>query len=536
MNKIKQIFCLCFLLVSDVIGQQYVAIPIEIDKNFIYARISWVSENMFCIVADRGYNSSGFIHFVFHYDSTGTLIHGPRKLQTPYSSQEDYCFSLGRMLYFMEDEKSDMGGDVFRIAAYIGADGILHDERKEVFFIKHSKQFRKLENDHPVFESYVGTSKQKALLTYNNDFADPISESLQFRILDESGNMTGIDTLKLPYTDRLCNIIDVIFDDEKMDVFLLCNVLEDDGDKKKKYLKTGFIKYNIVTKDLLEIKEGLPVFSKCKVQHIFNDERIYYNGLKIDETDPGNWTVAFAEIDVVNMRVDLAKNSTPNPVYTNGFYYKKKLNNSSIFPIGFSVDKEGNYSAGWIKFYSLQQIPTMYNSPVPNGGMPIIIAPALGIAGMVLLAGVALAVNSANNSANIHSVKTDPGIWFNYSPDKEQYTVDTVNNSSTWNSYYTYSMTGFKTEQNRYCLYNDRDELNKELSVIRAEKIGFNTDTISKSFTEIFPNFPANIIFPGSGYKTSDRSYFIGQYSYSNDPNAKKDTIKEDQLYLIIFE
>ncbi len=532
MNRIKNIFCFCFLLVSDVIGQQYVAIPIEIDKNFIYARISWVSENMFCIVADKGYNESGFTHFVFHYDSTGTLIHGPRKLQTSYSSQEDYCFSLGRMLYFMEDEKSDMGGDVFRIAAYIGADGILHNERKEVFFISHSKQFKKLENDHPVFESYVGTSKQKALLTYNNDFVDPISESLQFRILEENGNMTSIDTLNLTYKDRLCNIIDVIFDDEKMDVFLLCNILEDAGDKKKKYLKTVFVKYNIVNKDFLEITEDLPVFSKCKVQHIFSDEKIYYSGLKIDETDPDNWSVAFAEIDLINFKVDLAKNNTPNPEYIKGFYNKKKLNNSSIFPIGFSVDEDGSYSAGWIKFYSLQQIPTMYNSPGPNGGMPMIIAPALGIAGMVLLAGVALAINSANN----HSVKSDPGIWFNYSPEKEQYTVDTMSNSSNWNNYYTNSMSEFYSGQNGFCLYNDKNEMNKEFSIIKAKKIGFNTDTISKNITEIFPDFPANIIFPGSGYKTSDRSYFIGAYSYSNDLNAKKDTIKEDQLYLIIFE
>lgn len=533
MLRSKLIIFSFLLSSSGLMAQNFGALPIEMDKHFIFARVSWISQNSFCIVADKGYKETKFIHFIFHYDSTGALLRRPLKLQTSYSSQDDFCFSLGRTVFYLEDENGDMGGNLFRIAAYIGADGILHDKRKEIFFISHAKQFKKLENDHPVFESYVGTNRQKALLTYNNDFVDPISETLQFRVLDENGNMTSIDTLNLPYKDRFCNIIDVIFDDDKMDVFLLCNILEDAGDKKRKFFKTVFVKYNILTKDLLEIKEGLPVFSKCKVQHIFNDEKIYYSGLKTDETDPGNWSVAFAEIDLVNMKVDLAKNNTPNPEYIKGFYNKKKLNNSSIFPIGFSIDKEGNYSAGWIKFFSLQQIPAMNNSPGPNGGMPMIIAPSLGIAGMALLAGVALAINSANN----HSVKSDPGIWFNYSPDKEQYTVDTMRNSATWgNNYYTFDMSELYSGQNGYCLYNDKNEMNKEFSIIKAKKIGFNTDTISKTITEIFPDFPVNIIFPGSGYKTSDKSYFIGQYSSSNDPNAKEDTFKKDQLYLIIFE
>ena len=537
MKRIKYLFLLFFgiffTLFLNLNAQQFKAIPIEIEREFAFVKVAWVSDSMFCIVADKEFNGNKFVHFVFFYNSSGKLLHEPIKFRSSFSSQDDYCFSMEETLFFIEDEINDIGGHIFRIAAFIGKDGILHDERKEIFYINHSKESRMLEKEHFSFNVYTGKNHKNALLTYNNDYADPKQEGFRFKILNSNGKISDEDTLQLPFYDRLCNMNDIIFDDEKMKIYILCNLFED-KDNKKQYLKSVFIKYDIITKFISETIDDMAIFSKCKVQHILKGDKLIFSGLKTDEADPSKWSAAFSSIDLNTMHVDLAKNFIPGKEYTDPFYFRGKLLNEFIIPIGFNMDTLGNLYAGWTKFFSLQQIPAMKNSgSMSYPGIPVLVVPSVPglVIGIALLAGAALAYNMSQSN----SPYQDLSLWVKYSPLNDEFKVDTINSKVPFNNYYTFSFSTLEVGENIYCASNSISLENKFKSTIQFKRVNDVAD-LASSDSSTFSLLPINLIYPTSELKTMNKNYIIGQNVNEKGLKEGLGSAIKNQIYLMIFE
>ena len=235
-------------------------------------KIAWVDDGGFCVIVDRiPVGNTKIRHVVFYYDNTGKLKYQIDKIKTSISCNHDYFLCLGKTIIFFDSEKDDFGNHDFIITSSVQATGTENGDRRIMFRIKNKQESEKLNDEHYNFKVYKGQQNIKALLTYNNDYKEPFSEGFRFKTIDSTLNTSAEDTLSLPYTDRLCNITDVVYDDINEKIFLLCELFTPAGKKDRVFQKSFVGCYDIQTKQYREIDQ-IPSFKGHLIQHLIHSQ------------------------------------------------------------------------------------------------------------------------------------------------------------------------------------------------------------------------------------------------------------------------
>jgi hypothetical protein len=160
-------FIICLLSFNTCLFSQIVK-TISFESPYaVYRKIAWVKEDKFAIISDKDIGSS---HFVSIIDTSGKVVTITKRIKTNYSSQHDFVLSLNYSVFFLNQTKDDYGNHKFFISGYVDENGVLKSPDNNLFLIKEVEEHKKLNSSAYNFGVYKGFSKNKALLTYNNDF------------------------------------------------------------------------------------------------------------------------------------------------------------------------------------------------------------------------------------------------------------------------------------------------------------------------------------------------------------------------------
>ncbi len=97
------------------------------------------------------------------------------------------------------------------------------DETKNENIVSHS----------PSFQKVTGTGESRCIYTYNNDYGEKGKEGFVYRMIDENGTLSNPDSVNLPYDDKICNIIRMVYDDAGNKIYLVCEMFRYTGKKER---------------------------------------------------------------------------------------------------------------------------------------------------------------------------------------------------------------------------------------------------------------------------------------------------------------
>jgi hypothetical protein len=522
---IRIVFTITWFVItsSAAFSQSLKATELSMNKNFLYAKVAWVKDNRYCIILDKEYNSNNFPHFIFVFDSTGKPAYPSVKVKNAVSSQNEYCFTLGTTIFFLDGREDDMNHYVFKITNMITADCIDHEMRKNIFSIGMSKEGKKLNSKTYTFKVHKGIHSEKAILSYNNDYLDPYKEGFRFRVLEQSGELSNEDTLTLPYLDRECNIEEAIYDDKTEKIYLLCDYFLSTAANEERTFKNSFVAiYDIKLKSFRLVSDSVPAFFNSKIQYLIKDSTATFTGLRINGTDSTGWAVAFLVLKQETAEVLHSAVHDIKPELAGGFIgFSRKLNRQFILPINFIEDKDGSLIAGWTKFFTLTQ---MAENRMSDEGAVMAAGVMFGLIG----AGIA-SVATANNSW-LQSKDINRALWFHYFPETNSFKETAVSSTLRTKKYFAHSYMSLQVKDTTVWMMNKPTEEQGSCSKIFAE--GFNNSNTDDSvFYKIFSDLKINLIYPQSLYTHNGINYFIGEYDVDNCIDPKKDT--ERKIYLV---
>lgn len=495
---------------------------LDMEKNTAFTKVIWANDKKYCIISDKEYNGTSFPHFIFVFDSTGKNVCGPVKVKNAITAQSEYCFALGTTIFFLDDSESETRSHSFSITNIVTEDCMDKEERKEIFYVNHSKEKKKLKTFAYSFNVYKGQYGNKAVLAYNNDYADPYKEGFRFRVLDKSGTLSSEDTLNLPYLDRECNIEDLVYDDAEEKIYLLCDYFTFlDKAAENRVFKNSFAAvYDLKTKSLRELSVRVPPFLKAKVQRILKDSSITFAGLRINEENQTAWTASFLSLrkepfEVIHSASFDLKPSSAEHITR----YTKKIEKRFILPVNIIEDKDGSLIAGWTKFFTLTQLAEK------NEGDAGTIGAAAFMFGLV---GAAIAAAATSGSV-VDFGNINRTLWLRYSPQSNTLQEDTISSQLRLKKYYAHSYMALKFHDDAIMMMNK--PLDNDCSFIYASPFTGTGDSGVSKLLKFFSDLKTSIIYPGSLYSDSEANYFIAEYD--KDCNRYSTNDAERKIYLI---
>jgi hypothetical protein len=511
--KIKKILFSFGILACATSGytQHITATELEMDKSIFFSKIAWVKGNKSCIVFDKEFSGDKFPHFVFLFDSAGKKLKNFVKVKTNHSSQSSYMLSLGTTLFFFNHRKDDFGEHQFWISDIIRENGRYLDTTIEVFNIRNPSENKKLNSQSHSFKVIKGTASKSALITYNNDYKEPYKEGFRYRIIDESGKLTQEDTLSLPYTDRECNIDDIIYDDESSKIYLLCDLLKITLHNNREYKNSFVSVYDLKSHSYNEVSEGIPNFYQNSLQHVVNENLIAFTGLLVNENDSAGWMNSILLLDKKSFTVNRSRTFILNKEDVKDFFSSKnKISSRLLHPVKYPFIKDSSIYSAWTYSLNLDAFETEERQiNVPGTAAGMIVGLATGF--------FFIATDNARYPFN-----SDKTLWFDYSLEKNDLKTNYMSNMLLSSKYKTRIPATFVTGSSAMQIMNSQLHGGKKKSAINIFNWEDNAKTNDTTYSVPLAKVYVNVILTGSGYFANGKNYFIGMYDPECDLSSPK--------------
>jgi hypothetical protein len=511
-------------ITGNVNSQTITATKLSSFPEFFHAKIAWISNNNVCIMLDKESVNSKFHHTVFFYDTTGNLSEKSFRMKSDFSIQHNYSLVLNKTIYFFNRHADKYGTHEFYIDGLVSGMEYNSENNITIFKPKRNDEEPKLNTPKYKFDVVKGSYGQKALLTYNNDYTEQYAEGFWFRTLDEKGNMSDVDTLKLPYNDRLCNIADLIYDDKHGKVYILCELFSV-VNKERHFLKSIVCVYDIAAKSCFEVTGNAPSFKELIIQKYQDNELTAFVGVGPGKT--GKDSCLYSSILIQNNDRTILNNCSGNiaPASLVKFYETYNYKKSELLkPLKIVRDVNNNLQCMFCFFPTLDDIAREGNTKT---GVGIGLSTALlGIATGIII--------YTSPSSDLTTSEVSSLLWLKLG-------INNCSNSATGltaplntNNYSKHSFSGLMINGNMHVIYNRVTEKTNKLTqpffAIQSEQ-GLQNDTL---FTRSLKAQNVNEIFPLSEYSNGESTYFIGHFNGASEPYGDDPKIKEGYYLLEI--
>jgi|GEM_PF-6725220 len=207
------------------------------------------------------------------------------KLDDTYD-EKNTVFFHSRMLFLYSEYDNYKAEFAYEIKKQVLIDGSVLEDADTIFRIRTRDENNKLRNPSYGFDCIKSYTKNNLMFIYSNDYKNEYQEGFSFRIMDKDFHLSETKRIELPYSDPLCNISDVLFDDASGKIFLLAKVFDVPDVKKRNVREHKLFSFDLdgnlqssVDLQLASVKTAL-VKMKC------NDTKIFVMGfIKSEDED-----------------------------------------------------------------------------------------------------------------------------------------------------------------------------------------------------------------------------------------------------------
>lgn len=487
------VYYLLFLTLT-VFAQKVEIQKLAFNENMRFAKIAWVTDNKTCIIADKNPSGNKFVHDIYIFDKAGNLTGTPARLKTTYSCQDQYFFSLGSTSFFLADD-DDYKVHEFFIAGTLSENGILNDSKREIFSFRESETVKDLVEPKFNFNVFRGISSTNALLTYNNNYKDR-NEGFMYRVLDSTGRLSVIDSVSLPYPDFLCNITDIIYDDEHKKIIMMCELYNSDDNKKRSFKNSLVAQYDISSGSYSEINLKDVSFEGSYIQHYVKNDKIGFSC--ISQIDRKIKYITFSSVLINRDSFTTANIFKQNLSQKSVDLLADKKNFGNVIPLNYIQVNDSLFSISWSKSYTYDQYVRMKTVKAGANAM------GGGIYGGLIGAGVGAGISSAMGMSVMGTYA-----WVNYFPLENKITESVSVNPARKDEFYTFPYMAFEASGNPYLVFNkgfDKGSNDTQACFFNMKDDGqINSEEI---MLKLKAN-SINLVHAGSVYSVNDLTYFL---------------------------
>lgn len=453
-------------------------------------KIIWADSSGYCIAGDRRPTTTiKFPHLISYFDANGKIIYTTDRLKSVHSSSHDNCLVLGKTIFYLMHHQDNFGIHTYYIEMSLDEKGNVNEELRKVFEVKRSREGDKLNSEKYKFQAWKGSHQTKALLTYNNDYKEEYAEGFRYRTIDDKLVLSEEATFELPYSDRFCNVDDIIYDDANEKIYVLIDIFEKEGKKSRRFLRSAVASYDLKTKEYKEI-DGIPSFNQSIVQHN-NDGRIAFCGITRDTKDTTQWKLSAIEVDQENFSIKSSYAAQlPGEKVKTFFAGNRRLFDQFIHPVSMFTDAENTTHCFWNYNVTMDDIEKAENERARYTGAG---TAAFGVAGFVVTLTLTEDMVYENKS----------NLWLQLKPSGVA-EVSTRESAYDYREYMRLSFAPVNFKGKAFLAYNKStdDTKHADCTFIKSDQ---QNDTAINSLLKDYK------IFPMSQYKSENANYFLGR-------------------------
>jgi hypothetical protein len=503
-----------FFLAGNVMAQNIVPTKIEELPEFTFAEIAWTDSAYTCIIADRAQTNKEYIHRCMLYNKDGKMV-SDKKIITTYSIQHEYSFTLNKTHYFLYINRTNPGRMILKGKAVVNQGEEFTAKEISILNISREYELKKLHSEKYKFNVFKGTSGNRALVTYNNDYADPYKEGFQFLLMDEHMQMTPTETFELPYSDRLCNITSITYDDDANRIAMLCDIFTMNGEDRI-FQKNIAAVYEINSNSYREFEIKDQQFYRHKINSCFNGSHFSVGGILLPQDQKRRpIPYAFTEINLQNGHTKNT-NGMLSDDDAKSFYklYNYKADDF-LRPIHAEKDSSGMQHMIWSYHPVMDEITGENTAEI-----------FLGISAALLL-GVYLNVPLNAESPDGSSAM----IWLKI-PESGKAETHVMMDTLATDNYARHNFSPIAFNGEMHVIFNRPTE---SRSIYSQPCFYFSDGSQLKNKKELTASMKThkvNTIYPLSAYRKNNEVYYLGHYSFSTDPYGD-DRITKARYYIL---
>ena len=218
-------------------------------------------------------------------------------------SEKNAVYFQSRVLFLNSEYDSYKQEYAYEIRKQVLSNGTLNENADTVFRIGIHEENKKLRKQSYGFDCIASVSGNKLMFIYSNDYTDAYKEGFSFRTIDKDFKLSEIKKIELIYSDPLCNIADIIYDDSANRIYLLTKMFDIPDVKKRTVREYKLFSFdtngNLITSVDLELTTTKLAVIKIKS----NDDKIFVIGVTKSEYEKASGLV-FKSINKKTFKIE----------------------------------------------------------------------------------------------------------------------------------------------------------------------------------------------------------------------------------------